>query len=357
MKKKRTPAIASRPRVGELADGRRLDREPVDGGEDQEDEHQLEAEHGPVAGAPHAPGHDPHQQGRGEDLGQPRLLPLTFDPAGSRPRSRAAIRAEIDRPHRDHHRPLALGQRLQRLARFLVAHLGLRVAALSSARRGRLAGRSLRLRARSATGRRARRRRRKAPRAALRRRRPGSSASRIARTTPSRRAPASTTWPAFDGSMPPIAKKGCGAFARRVRDQLEADRRAPLFGRRLPDRADADVVDGRLAGGRDLLLGVGREADDRVGPEQLARLAGRGVVLADVDAVGVAGERQVGVVVDDEEGAVGVAEAAEGRAPRARSRGGGSDFSRSWTMSTPPLSAARSSGSGSSPRGRASQTK
>ena len=31
-----------------------------------------------------------------------------------------------------------------------------------------------------------------------------------------------------------------------------------------------------------------------------------------MDAVGVAGPRQVGVVVDDEEGAVGVAEAAEG---------------------------------------------
>ena len=48
------------------------------------------------------------------------------------------------------------------------------------------------------------------------------------------------------------------------------------------------------------------------GPEDRARLAHRHVVLADVDAVGVAGSGQVGVVVDDEEGAVGVAEAAEG---------------------------------------------
>jgi hypothetical protein len=35
----------------------------------------------------------------------------------------------------------------------------------------------------------------------------------------------------------------------------------------------------------------------------------------------------------------------------------GKDFSRSWTMSTPPRSAAASSASGSSPRGRASQQK
>ena len=57
---------------------------------------------------------------------------------------------------------------------------------------------------------------------------------------------------------------------------------------------------------------MGREADDRVRAEQRSRLGRRHVVLADVDPVGVAGAGQVGVVVDDEEGAVGVAEAAEG---------------------------------------------
>ena len=112
--------------------------------------------------------------------------------------------------------------------------------------------------------------------------------------------------------MPPIAKNGWGALAGRVGDQLEADAGPPLFGRRLPDRADADVVDRRLRRGRDLLLGVGREAEDRLRAEQLAGLGGGRVVLADVDPVGVAGAGQLGVVVDDEEGAVGVAEAAEG---------------------------------------------
>ena len=56
---------------------------------------------------------------------------------------------------------------------------------------------------------------------------------------------------------------------------------------------------------------MGGEADDRVGAEDLPRLLGWHVVLSQVDPVGVAGLRQVGIVVDDEQGAVGVAEAAE----------------------------------------------
>ena len=92
------------------------------------------------------------------------------------------------------------------------------------------------------------------------------------------------------------------------------------------------------------------------GPSSSRAASAVGVVLADVDAVGVAGARQVGVVVDDEEGAVGVA--TRRKAPAARSISARpSSFSRSWTMSTPPRSAERSSASGSSPRGRASQQK
>src|SRR5262249_41395615 len=56
---------------------------------------------------------------------------------------------------------------------------------------------------------------------------------------------------------------------------------------------------------------VGREADDHVGTEQLPR-RGDFLVVADVDAVGVAGAGQLGLVVDDEEGAVGVGDAAVG---------------------------------------------
>ena len=48
------------------------------------------------------------------------------------------------------------------------------------------------------------------------------------------------------------------------------------------------------------------------GPRIRARLGGWHVVLAEVDAVGVADAGEVGIVVDDEEGAVGVAEPAEG---------------------------------------------
>ena len=49
-------------------------------------------------------------------------------------------------------------------------------------------------------------------------------------------------------------------------------------------------------------------------PEHRPRVLDRGVVLADVDPVGVAGARQVGVVVDDEERRVVVGEATEGDA-------------------------------------------
>src|SRR4051812_1262927 len=55
-----------------------------------------------------------------------------------------------------------------------------------------------------------------------------------------------------------------------------------------------------------------REPDDGVWAEQGPRLGRGQVVLPDVDPVGVASARQVRIVVDDEEGAVVVAKAAEG---------------------------------------------
>ena len=64
-----------------------------------------------------------------------------------------------------------------------------------------------------------------------------------------------------------------------------------------------------------------------------------------------------GVVVDDEEGAVGVVRGVCGERGQLDLPALGSDFSRSWTMSTPPLSAALSRVLGSPPRGCASQTK
>ena len=92
------------------------------------------------------------------------------------------------------------------------------------------------------------------------------------------------------------------------------------------------------------------------GPSAVAGVGDRDVVLADVDAVGVAGRRQARVVVDDEEGAVGVAEAAEGRAG-ALDRAAVELLLAQLHDVDAAVSAARSSGSGSSPWGRASQTK
>src|SRR5918994_746981 len=101
---------------------------------------------------------------------------------------------------------------------------------------------------------------------------------------------------------------------RRLPDQLQTGRRPPLLGRRLPDRPDADVVDGFRMRGLDLLAAVGGEPDDHVGPEALADLGRRHVVLADVNAVRPQLAGEVGVVVDDERRPVGVGEAAKGLA-------------------------------------------
>ena len=71
-------------------------------------------------------------------------------------------------------------------------------------------------------------------------------------------------------------------------------------------RSHADVVHLRLGARRvDLRGGVGGEADDALGPDELARLRHRHVVLADVDPVGVGLAHEVGAVVEDERHAAG----------------------------------------------------
>ena len=70
------------------------------------------------------------------------------------------------------------------------------------------------------------------------------------------------------------------------------------------DRADRDVVDGLLARRVHLPRRMCREADDSLLAEQLPRLGHRRVVLADVHAVGVGLQRQVGPVVHHEQGVV-----------------------------------------------------
>src|SRR3954469_8501999 len=57
---------------------------------------------------------------------------------------------------------------------------------------------------------------------------------------------------------------------------------------------------------------MGAQSNDRVRSQSLSRFVWRDVVLSQMNPVGAAGTRQLGVVVDDEEGAEGVGDAAEG---------------------------------------------
>ena len=239
----------------------------------------------------------------------------------------------------DHAGPLALGERLQRFAGLAVALLGLGVgtahallgsgfaaAPLPAGARGRAAcacGARRACARGQPPGAPPRRRRPRARRSVRRRagrvrRRRGSRAPR--RAGGRRRRPPR---PTLAGSMPPIANKGSVACAAAWRDQLEAGGRAALLGRRLPDRPDADVVarPARPARRLDLLGGVGGEADrsrrgrgPRAPPRRRCRPGRRGRRRRRTR------RRQVGVVVDDEQGAVGVGEPPEGAAARSISR-------------------------------------
>ena len=114
--------------------------------------------------------------------------------------------------------------------------------------------------------------------------------------------------------MPPIANHGLRGDLGGFADQLEPGCGSPLLRGRLPDRADADVVDGALGGRLDLLASVRGEADDRGRTHNPARLARLHVVLAHVDTVRSQLEREIGIVVDDEERRIGVGEPPEGLA-------------------------------------------
>ena len=238
----------------------------------------LEAEHRPVARLPHPPGHQP--QRRGEDrraAAGAGSSPLISTPPTSATTAEtvkiSASTAETTAADRDRGRPLALGRAAPgpRAPRRCAASERWPSAPGRSRRGGSVrgaAGPAPRQRARRGGFRRqliaacasgARRacargcpsaRRastrpdRPRPTSALARRAPGSAASRIARTTQTRAAPAATTSPTLPASMPPIANQGSVAISAAVLDQLEAGRGPPLLGRGLPDRADADVVDG-----------------------------------------------------------------------------------------------------------------
>ena len=256
---------------------RRLHGEAEDGAEDEEDEDQLEAEHGPVAGAPHAPGHDPHDQRRRQHLGEVRLLAVDLDPGEV---------ADDDR-ERDQRRRRRRRSSPPAAARPRPAAPALRAPPGCAPRPGRSRAPSARAasragaallalaRRRSATGRRlAERRRRRCAQRFGRRGGVGGVADRPHDAEPPR--------PGRD-DLRGVATGRCRRSRRRGGARCAAAWETssrptagrPCFRRRLPDRPDADVVDRALGAGGDLLLGVGREADDRVGPEQLPRLARR----------------------------------------------------------------------------------
>ena len=146
--------------------------------------------------------------------------------------------------------------------------------------------------------------------------------------------------------MPPMPKKGWVASRRRARRGRDR-RRAPGFGRRLPDRSDADVVDGRPAAAAICSSEWVERPTIASAPSSSAppRRKSR------PDRHGLRRRRSCGPgrdhhVVEDEEGAVGVTDAAEGG-------GGALDLSPVPAPSRAAgrcrrrqLSAARSSGSG-----------
>ena len=92
---------------------------------------------------------------------------------------------------------------------------------------------------------------------------------------------------------------------------VEPGGRATRLGRGLPDRSHAQLVGLRGERRVELLGRVGRQPDQQVGAELLARLGHGHVVLAEVHAVGAGRAREVGPVVEPEQRAVLVAERAE----------------------------------------------
>ena len=91
----------------------------------------------------------------------------------------------------------------------------------------------------------------------------------------------------------------------------EAGENVARFGGAGEDRADADVV-GTVEDGSLRLVDVVRaHAQDSVRPDNLAGFDGGKVFLADVDAVGIGEDRDIGAVVDDAENVVLAAEGNE----------------------------------------------
>ena len=121
----------------------------------------------------------------------------------------------------------------------------------------------------------------------------------------------------FSGSMPPIANHGLRrARRRRSAIRLEPDGRAPGFvgvAYTGPTREVVGVATPRPR--RPARASASRGPIEQVGADESRAPRDRHVVLADVHAVGAAGEREVGPVVHDEQRAVLVAQRRAAHAP------------------------------------------
>ena len=240
-------------------------------------QHRLEAEHRPVARPPHAERHDPKRIAGAKTWKRASMSrPSTSAPAIAADETVKTIATRDDRADRDHARALALGERLELVAGRSLRLLGWR-RGLGLAARSRRSGRRRSLGG-SAAGSAALDRRGAALGAALLtllalgslalaaaissptlavgggvervdERRGGRSRVLGVADRPddddsrgSRRG-TSATLPA---SIPPIANHGHARRPRRLRGSARGRSPAPRLRRRLPDRADADVV-GRAA--------------------------------------------------------------------------------------------------------------
>src|SRR5881296_2264411 len=89
-------------------------------------------------------------------------------------------------------------------------------------------------------------------------------------------------------------------LAAEFPDQRRPNQLEVRLARRREHRADGDVVGAVVAGGARLLDGVRRHAQQHAAAQQRARGPGGQVLLAQVDAVGFDGHREVHAVVHDE---------------------------------------------------------
>ena len=145
----------------------------------------------------------------------------------------------------------------------------------------------------------------------------GLSAIVTALTTQTQSAPARTTAATLVRSIPPMATTGCetAAFTAAIVSGADGLAGALAHGRGGVDGAHGEVVGAgglRLQG---LLHAVVGAAHDLGVGEDAAGVGDGQVGLADMEAVGGAGERDGRVIVHDEEGAVGGAKLLDARGP------------------------------------------